>query len=429
MADEKKMKSEDEQRHDVMVSRARELRLSLTEIPKAWIAGGGKALRPLTSQLLSVERSIVVKPHRDVTELAFGRDFSDHMMEVEWDVHQGWAPPRIVPYHDMLLHPAVSVLHYCLEIFDGLKAFLDDAGHVRVFRPMAYFDRMAASCKRIALPEFDAVELFECVKKLLSIDRSWVPAQKGYSLYIRPSLFAIQPTLGVAFPQKCKMNVICSPVGPYFKQGFAPIKVLCDTNFCRAWAKGTGNVKFGGNFGCSIMPMAAAQAKGLQEVLWVEPALDLPGEEFYITEAGAMNVFFRWKNAAGEDELVTPPLEMGTVMPGVLRDSVLSLVKKWNEIKVNERRLTISDIVKAIEEGKMIEAFATSTACVVIPIAGFEFQNKFYETPIDKELNGGKLAHKLLTEITEIQYGRSPSEWSVLLPDPPKQEPLPSTGH
>lgn len=268
------------------------------------------------------------------------------MLTVDWSINQGWKAPEIVPFGDLSIHPAASSLHYALELFEGMKAYIDEQGQIRLFRPDMNMKRLNNSARRLLLPEVDEEKAIKLLGELLKIDKSWIPSKMGYSLYIRPTLISTTPFLGVAPPTDAKFYIICSPVGPYYPTGFAPVKLLADPKYVRAWPGGTGNVKTGGNYAMSIGPAREAALKGYQQLLW------LFGEEHYCTEVGTMNQFWLWKNKQGEEELITAPLD-GTILPGVTRDSVIQLAKSWG-VTVKEEPYTIHQVIDAIKEGMFI---------------------------------------------------------------------------
>jgi branched-chain amino acid aminotransferase len=362
---------------------------------------------------LTIER---VKPGHErkklpKEELKFGQTLSDHMLEVDWQEGKGWTAPRIVPVHDLQLSPAASVFHYASECFEGLKAYLDDNDKIRLFRPDKNMERMNNSLKRLRLPTFEGDELLKCIKQLLKTDKDWIPRGSGYSLYLRPTAIGTWPGLGVGPSFTSKLYVLASPVGPYYPQGFKPVKLLADTRYCRAWPGGTGGNKLGANYAPGILPQTEALKKGYAQILW------LFGEELHVTEVGTMNIFFFWTRPDGKKELITAPLD-GTILPGVTRDSVLSLAREWGTFEVTERPFTLHEVIKAIQENRLHEAFGAGTAAIVSPVEGFSYQDKFYAVPLDPsdpKATVGKLTNKFAETIMSIQYGKTPHKWSVVV--------------
>ena len=367
------------------------------------------AAAPINVNALKVTPAAVpkTKPPFDAS-LSFGTSFSDHMLEIEWDVASGFGEPRIVPYHALELDPASPCLHYGVQCFEGMKAYKDESGAVRLFRPDMNMKRFKTSCERLSLPVFEEEQMLACLKKLIEVDKDWVPGEAGYSLYIRPTALATSSTLGVTPPSHALFFIITCPVGPYFKAGFAPVKILAEEAYRRAWPGGTGCYKIGGNYAPGLLPQRAAAEHGYSQVLW------LFGEEQYVTEVGSMNLFVFWKNAHGKEELITAPLD-GTILPGVTRDSILTLARTWREFEVSERSYTMQEIVDASSEGRLIEAFGAGTAAIVSPIDAIAFQGKELAVPCGPDGKAGLLAKRLFHSLSDIQYGRKPFDnWSVV---------------
>lgn len=348
---------------------------------------------------LEITRTSSPKPIPAHEDLVFGKYFSDHMLECEWDLENGgWTkPPRIVPYHDLAIAPSCSVLHYALECFEGMKAYVatGDSGKVLMFRPGMNAARMNTSCSRLSLPTFDEAEFVKCVSKLVQVDRDWVPGKRGYSLYIRPTMISMDATLGVAAPKKALFFVILSPVGPYFKSGFAPVKLLASPKYVRAFPGGTGGYKVGSNYAPTILPQLEAQSQGYSQVMW------LYGPNHEVAEVGTMNMFFYLKNKeTGVAELITPPLD-GTILPGVTRDTVLKMCGEQWGIPVHQRTITMDEVRSAVDEGRMLEAFGAGTACIVSPVSTVHYEGKDIEIPAP----GDGLTAKLFNHILAVQHG------------------------
>eukprot|EP00698_Gefionella_okellyi_P003720 TRINITY_DN13467_c0_g1_i1.p1 TRINITY_DN13467_c0_g1~~TRINITY_DN13467_c0_g1_i1.p1 ORF type:complete len:394 (+),score=68.39 TRINITY_DN13467_c0_g1_i1:109-1290(+) len=367
------------------------------------------SLQELNAADLRVKQSKSLKDHGPPEKLVFGKSFTDHMFEVEWDSTTGWDIPRIVPFHDLQLHPAVSSLHYGIQCFDGLKAYLSPDKRPLLFRPMENMKRLRSSSMRLGLPGFEPEQLLQCLKKLVTLEKSWIPDKKGYSLYIRPTAIATPPLLGVGAPSSALLFIIMSPVGPYYASGFKAVKLLAEEKYTRAWPGGTGDAKVGGNYALSIKPQAEAAAKGYTQVLW------LIGKEGFVTEVGTMNMFVYWLNDRGEKELVTCPLD-GTILPGVTRDSVLQLARSWGDFKVSERPFTIHELLKANKEGRVFEAFGTGTAAVVSPVSVVNFRGVEHTLPLDPKdssAQAGPVARRVWETLLQIQYGEVKHPWSV----------------
>jgi len=379
--------------------------------PSRFIQGRFFSVTPIEASKLSVEITQHPKTPLPKEELAFGATFSDHMLEIDWCSEAGWANPVIKPYGNLNLSPAASSLHYALQGFEGMKAYIDSEDNIRLFRPMMNMDRLNRTAKRLQLPAFDGEGVLACLKELLKIEKKWIPSGHGYSLYIRPTIISTHPYIGVAAPLSAKIFVILSPVGPYFPSGFSAVKLYADPQNVRAWPGGTGNVKAGGNYAMTIQPGSEAIKKGYSQVLW------LFGEDLEVTEVGTMNQFFLWKTKEGKTELITAPLD-GTILPGVTRDSILAMCREWNEFDIVERPYTLKEIMSACEEGRMIEAFGAGTACIVCPVKGFHYDGTDYEIPLDHddpEAAAGKLTTRLANSIMDIQYGVTSHEWSEIV--------------
>ncbi|CAG8506438.1 6778_t:CDS:2 [Ambispora gerdemannii] len=372
---------------------------------------GNGNLQDINHKNISVELSKNPKTPLPYKDLVFGRSFTDHMLNIEWDSKIGWSNPIIKPYGPLSLDPSSVVLHYSFECFEGMKAYKDKQGKIRLFRPDMNMKRLVKSANRIALPTFNSEELGECIKELIRVDKHWIPQERGYSLYIRPTFIGTQAFLGVGPTSKALLYVICSPVGPYYKTGFSAVKLLATTENVRAWPGGTGDAKLGGNYAPCVKPQIEAAAKGYQQNLW------LFGKHDEITEVGTMNCFVYLKNEHGENELVTPPLD-GSILAGVTRDSILSLARSWNEYQVSERKITMLEIIQASEEGRLLEMFGSGTACIVSPIKEIRYRNLDIKVPLDPKnpsSNAGPVARKFADFLMGIQYGEIPHEWSVIV--------------
>jgi len=363
---------------------------------------------------LTIERTNAPKPkYTDKSKLTFGTTFTDHMLEVDWDNSNGWTAPRITPFKNLSLHPGSSCMHYALQAFEGMKAFKGVDGKIRMFRPMKNMERLNASHEYLFFPTFQEEDMCESIKELVRLDSDWIPEGDGFSLYIRPTSISTCPMLGVAAATHVKVFVVLCPVGPYYPTGFAPVNLLADPQYIRAWPGGAGRCKVGGNYAPGIGVGAAAAKRGFQQLLW------LFGDDNQVTEAGTMNMFFYWKKPDGSgNELVTAPLSSGTILPGVTRDSVLNLARSWNEFEVSERVYTMHEVIDAIKSGRIIEAFGTGTAAVVSPVKNIHFKDVDYQIPLDSSdpnAKIGKLTGAIWNAVTDIQYGRVAHEWGVVL--------------
>jgi branched-chain amino acid aminotransferase len=325
----------------------------------------------------------------DFENLGFGEDFSDHMLIMDYRDGE-WSPAKIVPYGPIEVFPAMCSFHYGQMIFEGLKAFYTRMGAINIFRPEKYHERMNLSCQRLCIPEMNFDLFMEGIKELVNLDKDWVPKKRGYSLYIRPFIFATDSFLGVKVSETYRFMIITSPVGAYYKEGINPVKLITPGDYIRAAKGGLGAAKTPANYAATLLPAEEAKKKGFTQVLWLDGV-----KRKYVEEVGTMNLFF----LIG-DKLITPPLE-GTILPGVTRDSVIHLANEW-KIKVVERKLSIDDVFKASKEGKLKEAFGSGTAAVISPVG--EIHHNKNRIIINKG-KIGPLSQKLYDEITGIQYG------------------------
>lgn len=293
----------------------------------------------------------------------------------------------------------------------------ESSNEIRLFRPLKNMERLASSMQRLSMPgyEFDPHELIDCIATFVRLEEAFIPTSTtpGYALYIRPTVIATHPFLGLSPPEHLILYVLCSPVGPYYKSsGFAPVRLMAASeDQIRAWPGGTGRYKVGGNYAPTMWAQQQAVQQGYGQVLWL-----LQDE---ITEVGAMNVFFVLQDPddASRLELVTPPLSRGDILPGVTRDSVLAWARThWNdEVNVSERNITMTEVVEAIRTKRLREAFGTGTAAVVVPIASIQYHGTDYSIPTGVEHS---LTQRIWDAITGIQYGsiEGPEGWSFLVP-------------
>ncbi|EFN70181.1 Branched-chain-amino-acid aminotransferase, cytosolic [Camponotus floridanus] len=350
-----------------------------------------------------------LNPKPDVKELSFGKYFTDHILKIHYyENMNGWQAPEIMPFGNITLHPAAKVLHYAIEMFEGMKAYRGVDGKIRLFRPELNMERMLHSTSRIGLPSFRSEELIKCICRLISIDQEWVPHSTTSSLYIRPTFIGVDPTLGVVASDSALLYVIMSPVGSYLKtakqQG---ISLFADPKFTRAWPGGCGNSKFGSNYAPTIQAQQEACEKGLHQVLW------LFGENHELTEMGTMNVFIVYINDNGERELLTPPLS-GLILPGVVRNSLLSMAREWNQFRVSEKSITMKEIIQLLSENRLLEIFGAGTANVISPVSCIEFLGQLLHIPTMEQPE--PIYHMLKKHLLDIQYGVIPEHsWSLII--------------
>jgi branched-chain amino acid aminotransferase len=327
----------------------------------------------------------------------FGRIFTDHMAIVRYNQSKGWHGARVESRTNFPLDPALAVLHYAQEIFEGLKAYTRDDGGVNLFRPDANARRFRSSADRMAMAQLPEAVFIEAVEQLVRIDRAWIPGGDG-SLYLRPFMIASEIFLGVKPSAEYIFAVIGSPVGSYFKGGPAPVSIWVSENYTRAAIGGTGAVKCGGNYAASLRAQAEAIDHGCDQVVFLDAV-----ERRYVEELGGMNIFFVFDDGS----LSTPPL--GTILPGITRDSIIALAKD-SGTPVREETYTIDQWRADAASGKLKEAFACGTAAVISPIG------KVCSATGDFLINGGgagPVAMGLRKTLVDIQYGRvaDPHNW------------------
>ncbi|MDI6688496.1 MAG: branched-chain amino acid aminotransferase [Desulfobacterales bacterium] len=341
---------------------------------------------------LTITKSELLKPKPDNSKLGFGTIFTDHMFNMDYNPDNGWYNPRIEPYTPILMDPATTVLHYGQAVFEGLKAYKTDSGAVRLFRPKDNFKRLNRSCRMLCIPEFDENFVFDAMKQLIVLEKDWIPGAPETSLYIRPTVIATDNFLGVCASHTYRFFIILSPVGAYYAEGFNPVKIWVTKNHVRAVRGGIGEAKAAGNYAASLYAGEEAHKNGYTQVLWLDGV-----HQKYIEEVGSMNIFF-----VIDDELVTPMLN-GSILPGITRDSVIIMAKKW-DIKVSERLISIDDLIDAHDSEKLQEVFGSGTAAVISPVGEMKYGDRVIN------IGGGKVgpvAKRLYQAITDIQYGRA----------------------
>ncbi len=327
----------------------------------------------------------------DETKLGFGRLFTDRMFIAEWKAGQGWVDARIEPYAPFVLDPACLVFHYAQEIFEGLKAYKWQDGTINLFRPEMNARRFNHSADRICMPAVPEDLFLEGIGELVKLESDWIPTSIGTSLYIRPTMIAVESVLGVHPSDHYYFYVILSPVGAYYASGFNPVKILVEDHFVRAVPGGTGEAKTGGNYASSLKAGLEAKKKGFEQVLWLDGV-----HRRYVEEVGAMNMFFAY-----EDVVVTAPLT-GSILNGVTRDCVLKLAGSLG-FRVEERQIDINDLMADIRSGRLKEAFGSGTAAVITPVGALCYKDECLNIGSG---GVGSLTQKLYDTLTGIQYGR-----------------------
>jgi branched-chain amino acid aminotransferase len=350
---------------------------------------------------INVARVKTAKELPDDSKLGFGQVFTDHMFNMDYSPEQGWHNPRIEPYAPIIMDPATMVLHYGQAIFEGLKAYRTSNGQIQLFRPDRNMARFNQSARLVCIPEIDEAFLMEALKKLISIDKKWVPSAPETSLYIRPTIIAMDAFLGVRPSYNYRLFIILSPVGAYYPEGFNPVTIWVTDKYVRAVRGGLGEAKTPANYAASLYGAEVAKNAGYTQVLWLDAIYHR-----HIEEVGTMNILFIIKG-----ELVTPPLG-GSILPGITRDSVLTLAKHWN-IPVAERPITIDEVVIAHKDGSLQEIFGSGTAAVISPVSQLAWHDKVLTVGDGKV---GPIAQRFYDAITDIQYGRTEDPFGWIVP-------------
>lgn len=349
---------------------------------------------------IRVERAENLKKKPTMDNIPFGRMFTDHMFLMDYDADNGWADPRIVPFSDIPLSPAAMVFHYGQEIFEGLKAYRGPDGVIRLFRPIENVRRMNVSAERMCIPTIPEDLYINALKKLVEVEKDWVPHEPETSLYIRPFVIATDAQLGVHASNSYLFCIIACPVGSYYPEGLKPVKILIESQDVRAVRGGTGMAKCGGNYAASLRAGKRAEEKGFSQVLWLDGIT-----RRNIEEVGAMNVMFKIGG-----RIVTPELS-GSVLPGITRKSSIDLLRSWG-YEVEERAFSIDELVSAAKDGSLEEAWGTGTAAVISPIGEISFEGKSH---IVGGNSIGGLTKRLYDTLTGIQWGTVQDDfgWSV----------------
>ena len=323
----------------------------------------------------------------DQDNILFGKQYADHMFIADY-ANGTWSDLRIVPYGDLLLSPANATLHYGQTIFEGLKAYKNEHNEVLVFRPEDNAKRLQVSARRMCIPEVP-VELFmNGLSELLNLDRDWVPNRPGTSLYVRPFVFACDPYIGIRPSDTYSFIIFCSPVSSYYSE---PVKVRIETKYTRAVAGGTGYSKTAANYATALYPAVEAQKEGYHQLIWTDG-----GSHEYIEESGTMNVMFLIGN-----KLITAPTG-DTILDGITRQSVLTLAKEWG-YEVEERKVSVKEVMEAVKDGTLKEAFGTGTAATIAQIKTICHEKIDHElASIEKRV----LSPRLLSTLDDIKYGR-----------------------
>ncbi|MBQ7134563.1 MAG: branched-chain amino acid aminotransferase [Ruminococcus sp.] len=349
---------------------------------------------------ITITKTTTPKQKPDESSLGFGKIFTDHMFMMDYNKETGWTNARIVPFENLSIHPASTVLHYGSEIFEGLKAYRRADSKVQLFRPIENIRRMNRSAERLCLPEIPEDEALEALLTFVEVEQDWTPHSEGTSLYLRPFLFGNDESLGVHAVSNATFVIIASPVGSYYAEGINPVKIMIEDEDVRAVRGGTGYAKCGGNYAASNRAGERAAQQGYSQVLWLDGV-----ERKYIEEVGAMNVMFKI-----DGEIVTPMLS-GSILPGITRMSCLEVLRKEG-YKVSERLISIDELEEAMENGKLEEAWGCGTAAVISPIGELCYKGKKYAVN-----NGeiGQTTQHLYDTLTGIQWGKIADDYDWIV--------------
>ncbi|WP_343249965.1 branched-chain amino acid aminotransferase [Diplocloster hominis] len=350
---------------------------------------------------IRVEKTTSPKPIPDKDNpLVFGTIFTDHMFVMDYEKEKGWYDPRIVPYAPISLEPSAMVFHYGQEMFEGLKAYKTEDGRTLLFRPDKNIERANNSNRRLCIPEINPEDFLQAIKAVVKMDEAWIPVKEGTSLYIRPFVIATDPFLGVRPSDTYKFMIILSPVGAYYPEGLNPVKIWIEDEYVRAVKGGIGEAKTGGNYVASLASQVKAHDEGYSQVLWLDGV-----HRKYIEEVGAMNIFFKINGT-----VVTPKLN-GSILPGVTRNSCIALCREWG-LPVEERQISVDEILEAAKSGTMEEVWGTGTAAVISPVGALRFEDEVMQI---QDGGIGPVSHKLYDTVTGIQTGKIDDfmDWTV----------------
>ena len=333
----------------------------------------------------------------DWENLPFGKVFSDHMLVMNYK-DGAWMAPEVKPFADVSMHPATSAIHYGQSVFEGMKANRAEDGRVLLFRPEMNSKRFIESCERMCMPTIDEDVFTELVKKIVDVDRSWIPEKEGYSLYIRPFMFATDDFIGIKPSDTYTFMIFTCPVGVYYSD---PVNVKIEEFYTRASRGGVGRAKTAGNYGASLYPAKKGNEEGFHQLIWTDGI-----EHKYIEESGTMNVMF-----VVDGKLITPSEESDTILKGVTKRSVVEIAQHWG-LDVEERKITVEEIVTALKEGRVSEAFGAGTAATIAPIAKIGFRDDVYELPA---VETREISNRVSQYLTDLKLGKTEDEMNWLV--------------
>jgi branched-chain amino acid aminotransferase len=346
-------------------------------------------------QVSSVSESRISQVDWD--NLPFGKVFSDHMLIMDYKDGE-WQSPEIVPFGPISIHPATSALHYGQAIFEGMKANRSEAGDVLIFRPDMNAKRFQESCERMSMPIIPENLFVECVRKLVELDREWIPNKPGYSLYIRPFMFSTDEFVGIRPSEHYKFMIFSSPVGAYYNE---PVNVLIEEHYTRAAEGGVGRAKAAGNYGASLYPAKQGQLKGYHQLLWT----DAKTHEF-VEESGTMNILF-----VIDGKIITPSEESDTILRGITKRSVLEVAQQWG-YEIEERKISVKEVIESIKNGSCTEAFGAGTAATIAHIHKIGFRGEDFVLPA---IESRTFSLKMSNYLSDLKSGVVEDEWGWLL--------------
>lgn len=323
----------------------------------------------------------------DWDNLEFGKTFSDHMFIMDYE-NGKWVNGKIIPFQPIPMHPAMSAVHYGQSIFEGLKAYKSKSGQVNIFRPKLNAQRFAESAKRMCMPEVPESIFLEAIRSLIELDQNWVPAKDGYSLYIRPFMFATDHFVGIKPSETYKFMVLTSPVGVYYSE---PVRVKIEELYTRAAVGGVGRAKAAGNYGAALYPAKQCQLEGFHQLIWTDAL-----EHKYIEESGTMNIVFQIGG-----KLITPSEDSDTILRGITKRSLIELATEWG-IEVEERRVSVEEIVSALRNGTLEDAFGAGTAATIAQVDIIGYRDELLKLPpIEKRV----LSNRIKAYLNALKYG------------------------
>lgn len=332
----------------------------------------------------------------DWDNLPFGKVFSDHMLVMDY-VDGAWQTPEIMPFASLSLHPATSAIHYGQSIFEGMKANKSEDGSVSIFRPDLNAKRFVESCERMCMPVVQEDLFMELVKRIVDFDRNWIPSKKGDSLYIRPFMFATDDFIGIKPSDTYKFIIFTCPVGAYYAQ---PVRVKIEEYYTRAAEGGVGRAKTAGNYGASLYPARIGQQAGFHQLVWTDAK-----EHKYIEESGTMNILF-----VIDGVLVTPSEDSDTILRGVTKRSAVEIAKHWG-MPVEERKVSVAEIVEGLRNGKVTDAFGAGTAATIAQIEAVGYRDEVFTLPA---VETRPISNKIKDYLNDLKEGRLADEFNWL---------------